>query len=99
MFGFLSNKRRKQELNELATKIQAKINETYLRIPNNEMFEQAGLLNGSEIVKEYTDEGEFELAVAHMLYMIYETDILFPTEILSELNAFISTYKVENVYL
>jgi len=38
------------------------------------------LLNRTEIVDNFIRHGETSLAVEHLLYMVYESDICIPTE-------------------
>lgn len=84
---------------ELADKIQKQINELYSNQPDNETFEQEGMLTGFEIVQEYLNEDENGLAVEHLMYMVYESDISYPMEIIEEINYLSSTYKIKNSYL
>lgn len=84
---------------ELAAKIQNQINKLYSNQPDNEIFEQEGILTGFQIVREYLDEDENGLAIEHLLYIIYESNISYPTEIIEEINDLSSKYKIKNPYL
>ncbi|MCP3926396.1 MAG: hypothetical protein GY714_27860 [Desulfobacterales bacterium] len=46
--------------------------------PDNETFEQVGLLAGHKTVVDFIDYGEIGCALHHLLYMIHESDIEFP---------------------
>ena len=69
-----------------ADNAQKLIVELHRRDRDNETFEQVGFLNGREIVKDYIDHNEWGLAWEHLLYMIHESDISFPVDILVELH-------------
>ena len=86
-------------ISRLADEIQGSINDLYLKEPNNPTFEQEGFINGSNIVKEFIDEDEYGLAIEHLIYMAYESDISYPTEILEELHSLTSKYNIKNPYL
>ena len=83
----------KRIIDDLACKIQNQIHNLHLKEPNNEIFDQEGILNGYSIVKEYIDEGEYAIAIEHLLYMVYESDISYSTGIIEELNKLVSKYK------
>lgn len=88
-----------QTIHMLADKIQRPINQLHDREPNNITFEQEGILNGSLIVQEYLDEGECGLAVEHLLYMVYESEIFYPNEIIEELTDLANKYEIKSSYL
>ena len=56
------------------------------------------MLNGSKIVREYLDEGEYGLAAEHLLYMVYESEVSYSNEIIKELTDFADEYKIKNPY-
>lgn len=84
---------------ELAAKIQHQINELYSNQPDNEIFEQEGILTGFQIVREYLDQDENGLAIEHLLYMVHESNIPYPAKIIEEINDLSSRYKIKNSYL
>jgi hypothetical protein len=77
----------KLTISRLVSEIQDSIDDLYLKEPNNPTFEQEGFINGSNIVKEYIDQGEYGVAIEHLIYMVYESDISYPTEILEKLQS------------
>lgn len=87
-----------KNISELANKIQDLINELFSQAPLNKTFEQEGMLNGSKIVQEYLDEGEYGIAIEHLLYMVYESDVVYPNEVIDQLNKLTLKYKIENPY-
>ncbi len=87
-----------QEILEVTNKIQNRINELHLKQPNHETFEQEGLLNGSQIVQEYLDYNEYGIAIEHLLYMFYESEIDKPIEISEQINKLTLKYKIKNSY-
>ena len=89
----------KLTISKLASVIQDSINELFLKEPNNPTFEQKGFINGSNIVEEYIDQGEYGLSIEHLIYMVYESDICYPTEIIEELHSLTSKYNIKNPYL
>jgi hypothetical protein len=50
-------------------------------------------------VEEYIDQGEYGLAIEHLIYMVYESDICYPTEMVEELHRLTSKYNIKNPYL
>lgn len=82
----------------LARKIQNLLNQLYDKEPENITFEQEGILNGLTIVQEYLDEGEYGIAVDHLFYMVYESEISYPKEIIEELTDLAEKYKIKNPY-
>jgi hypothetical protein len=78
---------------------QVLINELYKNDPKNETFEQAGIINGREIVNDYFSHGEPEIALEHLLYMIHESEITFPSKALKKLHLMAKEYGIKNSYL
>lgn len=66
--------------------------------PGRETFEQVGFLNGREIIKDYIDHNEWGLALEHLLYMIHESDISFPVDVLVELHELARQNGIPNKY-
>lgn len=91
-------KRTAQIIHTLTNKIQALIRQLYDKDPKNETFTQEGMLNGSIIVQEYLDVGEYAIAIEHLLYMVYESEIPYPNEIIEELLNLANKYKIKNPY-
>ncbi|WP_339735192.1 hypothetical protein [uncultured Gimesia sp.] len=54
--------------------------------PTNVTFEQVGLLDGQDIVFEFLKHNERGCALDHLLYMIHESDIRYPREIMLEIH-------------
>ncbi len=88
----------KKNISELTSQIQNLIEELYSKQPANKTFEQEGFLNGSQIVQEYLDEQEYALAIEHLLYMVHESDVVYPNEVIEKLNELTLKYKIENPY-
>ncbi len=89
----------KDAISKLSGEVQNLIDILHSNESNNITFEQTGFIDGSTIVKEYVDEGEYELAVEHLLYMVYESDISYTDQILKQLNQLASTFNIKNNYL
>ena len=83
----------------LSDSIQSLISDLHVKDPQNETFDQEGFLNGSAIIKDYLAEGEYGIAVEHLIYMVYESELVFPSEIIKELHAIASKLSVKNPYL
>jgi hypothetical protein len=94
--GFRKDQKVIIKLAELAQKL---IFELHTQEPDNKTFEQQGILNGLPIITDFIDEGEIGLAIEHLLYMVYESDISFPTENIQELNNLASKYEKSNLYV
>ena len=86
----------KAAISKLAGEIQNLVDNLHSNEPNNKTFEQLGFIDGSNIVKEYVDEGEYGLAIEHLLYMVYESDISYPDQIVKQLNYLSSKFNVKN---
>ena len=84
------------KLTELAQKL---IFELHTQKPDNQIFEQQGMLHGLSIIKDFIAEDEIGIAIEHLLYMVYESDISFPIENFQELNNLTSKYKISNFYV
>ena len=90
--------RKTRLITEITNEIQESIDQLYLEKPDNETFEQEGFLNGSQIVQEYLEYNEYGLAIEHLLYMFYESDINRSDKIIEQLNKLTIKYKIENRY-
>lgn len=53
-----------EEVKSLALLAQSLINDLFKRDPDNETFEQNGMLNGQELVHEFLDNSEHGIAIA-----------------------------------
>lgn len=91
--------RDKEVIIKLTRIAQTLISQLHIQDPDNETFEQEGIINGQSIVKDYIDEGEYAIAIEHLLYMVYESDISYPAEMLVELNTLASKYNVKCFYV
>lgn len=87
------------KISYLTSEVQNLINELYSKQPDSETFEQEGILNGYQIIQEYLDEGENSLAIEHLLYMVNESEIEYPNEIIEGINELTSKYKIKNPYV
>lgn len=52
----------------------------------NNVFDQEGLVNCHSIIENYINNNEMGLALEHLLYVIFETEIRFPINEKVELN-------------
>jgi len=68
------------EIIKIAEIAQAGIIRLLERDPNNDDLEQAGMIDGLEIVRDYLDHNELGCAVEHGIYMINESGIVLPGE-------------------
>ena len=83
-----------------ATEIaQQLILELHTSDPTNVTFEQVGLLDGLEQVLDFLKHGERGLALEHLLYMIHESDIPYPRDIMLEIHEIARLFKnMRNYY-
>jgi hypothetical protein len=72
--------------------------ELYKDDPTHETFEQVGLLDGAEEVRDYLEHNEIGLAVEHLLYMVHEADIQFPRDRMLRLHQLAERMGLENSY-
>lgn len=86
------------EIRELCSAAQKLINTLYSYDPDNETFEQIGILNGKEIVLDYLEHGEVILALEHIFYMVYESEINYPKNQLDRLNSIAFEFGAKNNY-
>ena len=77
---------------------QRLISDLYNSDPDNETFEQVGLTDGHETVISFVKAGEQGCALEHLLYMVHESDIAFPKNIMLQLHKLASSLGVENYY-
>ncbi len=96
MFGLGKDQ---EQIIRLAETAQRLITELHINEPDNETFEQTGIINGFTIIKEFIDTDEVGLALEHLLYMIYESDIFYPESAFQELHNLTSKYKIDNFYV
>ena len=67
-------------------------------IPIIHTFEQVGFLSGGEIVNGNLDNGEWGIALEHLLYMIHESETNTPPEDICLLHAIADKYNISNKY-
>jgi hypothetical protein len=95
----LSLRRDQKVIIKLAELAQRLVFELHTQEPDNQTFEQQGILNGLPIITDFILEDEIGLAIEHLLYMVYESGISFPSENIQELHNLTSKYKVKNFYV
>lgn len=95
MFGLGKDQQQIIELAEIAQELVANL---YINEPENETFEQSGIINCLEAIKEFINEDEIGLAIEHLLYLIYESDIFYPESELHKVHALASKYEINNFY-
>jgi hypothetical protein len=66
--------------------------------PDHSTFDQAGLLDGEEVVVGYLNDGESGCALHHLLYMIHEADIAFPPQAVVALHELAAKLGEGNAY-
>lgn len=81
-----------------AQKAQTLVNALRKNNPENEAFEQAGILDGQLINTDYIDHNERGLALEHLFYVIYESEINFPEEELEQLHEIAVTKNIDIPY-
>ena len=74
------------------------VNELWQQEPQHETFEQSGLLDGRATVLDFLRHGEWGQALEHLLYMIHESAIDFPSGTVGELHQLAEKYDVPNSY-
>lgn len=77
---------------------QELVDALYKLDPTNEAFEQAGILDGQLIITDYIDHNEWGLALEHLFYVIYESEINFPEEELEQLHEIAVTKNIDIPY-
>jgi len=77
-----------KEIIESCNIAQVLIIELYEKYPNHKAFEQCNLINGLITVYENVYYGEYETAIDHLLYMIYESYIDYPLERKEKIHSF-----------
>lgn len=89
---------RNDEIIDLSRIAQSLIDQLYSQNPNDETFEQSGIACGEETVKGYIYHNEPNVALEHLLYIIYESNISFPTDKLKVLHEIVEEYGVITRY-
>lgn len=70
----------------------------YKKDPANGTFEQAGILDGRLIIRDFVDNNEWGPAIEHLLYMIHESEINFPENDLEAIHLIARHHGIRNVY-
>ncbi len=77
---------------------QSLISDLFQKDPDNVTFEQVGLIDGHETVLNFIRHGEQGCALDHLLYMVHESDIVFPINLMLQLHELANNMCVENYY-
>lgn len=75
------------------------ISEAHSENPESDVFEQAGILTGKEIVLSYIDHRELGVAIEHLLYIVHESEVSYPQSKLVALHEIAKKLKVEYNYV
>lgn len=89
---------RNDEIIALSKVAQSLIYQLYDQNPCDETFEQGGIICGQETVEGYIHANEPNLAIEHLLYIIYESNISFPIERLELIHQIAKEYGVVTRY-
>lgn len=89
---------RNEEIIALSQIAQSLIDQLYNQNPHDETFEQGGIICGQEIVEGYIHHNEQNFAIEHLLYIIYESKISFPTGKLELLHQIVKECGVTTRY-
>ena len=54
--------------------------------PENITFEQLGILDGQKIIEDFLNHGEPKLAFDHLLYVIHESNIVVPPQLVTDIH-------------
>ncbi|MEM8720763.1 MAG: MafI family immunity protein [Cyanobacteria bacterium P01_G01_bin.39] len=88
-----------RELVAVAEYVQTLINLEYERIDSKAKlkgaFDQLGLRNGAEVVKDYLEHGEVGIAWEHLLYMVKETNVQLSEDYLKRLSSLAKTLNTK----
>ncbi|MBO6937112.1 MAG: hypothetical protein JJ863_19235 [Deltaproteobacteria bacterium] len=84
-----------EQLAELADGL---LQDLYARNPGDPTFEQFGFLDGRETVLDFCGFGELGCAVSHLLYMVHESSISFPSDAIATLHSLADRIGVRNGY-
>jgi hypothetical protein len=66
--------------------------------PRDETFNQLGILDGHSKVTDFLDHNERGLALEHVLYMVHESNIIFPGDELKALHSLAERLGVHTSY-
>jgi len=77
---------------------QSLITDLHNANPRDETFDQLGILDGHSQVSDFLDHNEWGLALEHVLYMIYESNIVFPSDELKALHSLAERLGVHTSY-
>lgn len=86
------------EIKELAIIADNLIADLYSKNPKSSVFDQEGILNGIDIVLDYIHHNEIGLATEHLLYMIHESEIDYPSEKIVYLHKIADSLKLNIFY-
>jgi len=91
-------KKQIEEIKNCCDIAQGLSNKLHSDDPQNDTFEQSGMLNGTDIINDFIASGESGCAVEHLLYMIHESDIYFPSDRMEMLNSIVVEFGIKNHY-
>ena len=66
--------------------------------PKDETFDQLGILDGHSMITDFLDHNELGLALEHVLYMVHESNIVFPSDKLKALHSLAERLGVHTSY-
>ena len=89
---------KKKKIRRLSLIAQSLITDLHSTHPSDDTFDQLGILDGHSTVADFLDHNEWGLALEHVLYMVHESNIDFPSEDLSVLNSLAEKLGVRNCY-
>jgi hypothetical protein len=89
---------KKKKIRHFSLLAHSLITELYASNPNDETFDQLGILDGHSIVASYLEHDEWGLAIEHVLYMVHESNIDFPDAEVKALHALAERVGIRNSY-
>jgi len=88
----------KKKIERFSLIAQSLITEQHSANPNDETFDQVGILDGHLTVSDFLDHNEWGLALEHVLYMVHESNINYPGEELTAFHSLAERLGVRNGY-
>ena len=89
---------KKKRIRHFSLLAHSLITELHAADPNDETFDQLGILDGHSQVVDFLEHDEWGLAIEHVLYMVHESNIDFPDHELKALHALAERLGVRHSY-
>ena len=89
---------KKKKIRHFSSIEHSLITEMHAANPNDESFDQLGILGDDSITASFLEHGEWGLAIEHLLYIVHESNLVIPDDELTELHALAERRSIRSSY-